>query len=180
MDFPGSRRLAAWGGLILFPLFLLNPVRLAAGAGALEEYREYRCTPEVKYECGVEGCEKADREFQDAESFTYNSRSGEISACLWTNCYAGAATLFRDVSSGAMTAIARLKPSAHPGNEPVILSLTMDDVGMESRGAAAKKDKSEQKDEGEEREESPFTAVWGYGSSRLTFDMGRCVLRRVR
>jgi hypothetical protein len=177
MDFPGSRRLAAWVGLILFPLFLLNPVRLAVGAGVAEEHWEYRCTPDVKYECGAEGCEKAAREFQDAESFTYNSRSGEISACLWTNCYAGLATLFRDASSRTMTAIARLKPSAHPGNEPVILSLTVDDGGMESGGAAAKKDKSEEKDGGEE---SPFTAVWGYGSNRLTFDMGRCVLRPVR
>ena len=174
MDFPGARWFATCVHLILFPLFLLNPVRLAAGAGAAEDHREYRCTPDVKYECGVEGCEKAAREFQDAESFTYNSRSGEISACLWTNCYAGVATLFRDASSGTMTAIARLKPSAHPGNEPITLSLTMDDDGMESRGAPAKKDKSGK------REESLFTAIWGYGSNRLTFDMGRCVLRPVR
>jgi hypothetical protein len=50
----------------------------------------------------------------------------------------------------------------------------MDDDGMESRGAPAKKDKRDN------REESPFTAILGYGSERLTFDMGRCVLRRVR
>jgi hypothetical protein len=174
MDFPGSRRFATSAFGLLFPLFPLNPVRLAAGAGAAEDHREYRCTPDVKYECDVEGCEKAAREFQDAESFTYNSGSGEISACLWTNCYAGVATLFGDASSGTTTAIARLKPSAHPGNEPITLSLTMDGVGMESRAARAKRDKSDK------REESPFTAVWGYGSNRLTFDMGRCVLRRVR
>jgi hypothetical protein len=179
--------LAARASLILFPLFSMVPlhrVAWAAGAaGAAEAHREYRCMPQVKYECGTEGCEKASREFQDVESFTYNSRSGEISACLWTNCYAGIATLFRDASSGTITAIARLKPSAHQGNEPITLSLTMNDGSIEGRSVAAKKDESGEKDEGEKREkreESPFTAVWGYGSSRLTFDMGRCSLRHLR
>jgi hypothetical protein len=176
--------LAARASLILFPLFSMVPLHVAAGAaGAAEAHREYRCMPEVKYECSAEGCEKGGREFQDVESFTYNSRSGEISACLWTNCYAGIATLFRDASSGTMTAIARLKPSAHQGNESITLSLTMNDGSMEGRGVAAKKDESGEKDEGEKREkreESPFTAVWGYGSSRLTFDMGRCSLRHLR
>jgi hypothetical protein len=176
--------LALRASLILFPLFSMVPLHMAAwaarAAGAAEAHREYRCMPEVKYECGVEGCEKGGREFQDVESFTYNSRSGEISACLWTNCYAGIATLFRDASSGTITAIARLKPSAHQGNEPITLSLTVDDSSREGRSVAAKKDESGEKDGGEKREESPFTAVWGYGSSRLTFDMGRCSLRHLR
>jgi hypothetical protein len=117
------------------------------------------------------GCEKTGRELLDAETFTYNTRSGEISACLWTNCYAGAAMLFRDASSGTITAIARLQPAAHPGNEPITVSLTLNDNGMEGRNAATERDKAEG------REESPFTAVWGYGSDRLTFDMGQCALQ---
>jgi hypothetical protein len=169
MDLSGPRRLARRASLILFPLFPL--ILMPPAAAVAEEYREYRCTPEVKYECGMAGCEKTGRESLDAESFTYSIQSGEISACLWTNCYAGAATLFRDVASGTMTAIARLKPAAHPGNEPITVSLTMDDFGMEGRGAVGEKDKREG------REESAFTAVWGYGSDRLTFDMGRCTLR---
>ena len=50
----------------------------------------------------------------------------------------------------------------------------MDDVGMEGRSVVGEKDKREKR---EGWEESPFTAVWGYGSDRLTFDMGRCALR---
>jgi hypothetical protein len=168
MDLSGPR-LAGWASLVLFPLFpliLMLPATVAA-----EAHREYRCTPEVKYECGMAGCEKTGRELLDAESFTYSTQTGEISACLWTNCYAGAATLFRDVASGTMTAIARLKPTAHPGNEPITVSLTINDASMEGRSAVGEKDKREG------REESPFTAVWGYGSDRLTFDMGRCALR---
>jgi hypothetical protein len=157
---------------MLFPLFPL--ILVSSAAVAAEEHREYRCTPEVKYECGMAGCEKTGREFLDAESFTYNAQSGEISACLWTNCYAGAAMLFRDASSGTITAIARLQPAAHPGNEPVTVSLTLNDNGIEGGGGAGEKDKREK---GKEGEESPFTAVWGYGSDRLTFDMGLCALR---
>ena len=69
---------------------------------------------------------------------------------------------------------ARLKPAAHPGNEAITVSLTIDAPGMESRDAVTEKDKGEEREGGEE---SPFTAVWGYGSDRLTFDMGRCALR---
>jgi hypothetical protein len=170
MDRSGLRRLAGWASPVLFPLFPLILVHSIAAAA--EAHREYRCTPEVKYECGMAGCEKTGREFLDVETFTYSTRSGEISACLWTNCYAGAATLFRDASSGTITAIARLQPAAHPGNEPVTVSLTLNDNGMEGRNAATERDK------GEGREESPFTAVWGYGSDRLTFDMGRCAPER--
>jgi hypothetical protein len=172
MDLSGPRRLSRRAFLILFPLF--PSILMPPAAAAAEAYREYRCTPEVKYECGMAGCEKTGRESLDAESFTYSTQSGEISACLWTNCYAGAATLFRDASSGTITAIARLKPIAHPGNEPITVSLTINDAGMEGRSAAGEKDKREK---GEGREESPFTAVWGYGGDRLTFDMGHCAPR---
>jgi hypothetical protein len=161
-----------------FPLFALS--QGAQEVEAAEEHREYRCTPQVKYECSMDGCEKAGREFQDAESFVYSTRSGEISACLWTNCYAGAATLFKDASSGTMTAMARLMPAAHPGNDPVTVSVTIDDISIRGGGAVAKKNGSDKSEDRYERDESPFTAIWGYGSNRLTFDMGRCVLRRLR
>jgi hypothetical protein len=170
--------LAACGLLISFPLFALS-----LGVEAAEEHREYRCTPQVKYECSMDGCEKAGREFQDAESFVYSTRSGEISACLWTNCYAGAATLFTDASSGTITAIARLIPAAHRGNDPITVSLTVNDTSMKGGGAATKKDGSDKsKDgyDGYEGDESPFTAVWGYRSNRLTIDIGGCALRRLR
>ena len=164
-------RLAAGASLILF---LLSPLRLAMGARAAEGHQEYRCTPDVKYECSMERCEKTTHGFQGVESFIYDARTRKISACLWTNCYSGAATLFKDAASGTTTAIARLKPAAHPGNEPLIVSLTLDDAGPAGRGDAAKKDETHKMGE------SHFTAVWGYGSKRLTFDMGRCAVRDVR
>jgi len=170
-------RLAGGASLILFLSLASRP---AVGADVDKDvagaHREYRCTPEVKHECSMERCEKTAHGFQDVESFIYDTRTGKISACLWTNCYAGAATLFKDAVSGTTTAIARLKPAAHPGNEPITVSLTVDDAGMEGRGGA----KEDESGKGDKGSESRFTAVWGYGSNRLTFDMGRCALRHVR
>ena len=86
----------------------------------------------------------------------------KLSACLWTNCYAASATVFEDTSTGTITAIGRLTPSAHPGNEPIIVSLTIDtnDAGPISDTLAKKT--------------GNFTAIWGYGGKGLVVDMGRC------
>jgi hypothetical protein len=50
-----------------------------------------------------------------------------------------------------VTAIGKLSPSAHPGNEPITVSITIDEKGN-------------------------FTSIWGYDSEGLTFDMGKCEL----
>jgi len=131
------------------------------------EYREYRCTPDIKYECTIDQCEKITSDFQQAESFAYNAKTNELSACLWTNCYAARATVFKDAASGTVTAIGRLMPSAHPGNEPIIVSLTIDTTDPGHTGDTTTK------------KSGNFTAVWGYGSKGLTFDMGRCELRKL-
>ncbi len=123
---------------------------------------EYRCTPDVKYECSTDQCEKVTDNFQSAEYFGYNPSTRKLTACLWTNCYAGTATVFKARSAGTLTAIATLTPTAHRGNKPIIVSLT-----METRGKTVKSGGS-------------FTAIWGYGSEWLTFDMGKCVHRRAR
>ena len=74
----------------------------------------------------MDQCVKTTRDFQQAESFANNTKTNELSACLWTNCYVSSATVFEDTSTGTITAIGRLTPSAHPGNEPIIVSLTID------------------------------------------------------
>mgnify|MGYP000933786422 CR=1 FL=1 len=115
--------------------------------------QEYNCIPVIKYECTKDQCEKITEDFQDAESFGYNKKTNKISACLWTNCYASKATVFKDKASGTFTAFGKLTPTAHPGNEPIVVSLTIDTSGN-------------------------FNAVWGYNSQDLTFDLGKCRLSK--
>jgi len=157
-----GRRTPALLSLMLLCMLLPGPAAVFAG-----DYKEYRCTPDVKYECTRNQCEKTADDFQQAESFGFNSKTGELSACLWTNCYAARAAVFRDTASETFTAMARLVPKAHPGNEPIIVSLTVDagDPGL-IRDTMDRKTRS-------------FTAVWGYGSKGLSLDMGRCKLEKL-
>jgi hypothetical protein len=141
--------------LSLLSMLLLSPT-IAAG----QENQEYDCRPDIKYECTVDQCEKIVSDFQHAEWFAYSTATGELSACLWTNCYAAKATAFRDPASGDLTAMGQLIPTAHPGNEPIIVSLTIDTGNNDDTGN--------------------FTAVWGYRNAGLTFDMGKCALRKSR
>ncbi|MEO8991496.1 MAG: hypothetical protein ABI284_08400 [Nitrosospira sp.] len=139
---------------------LLSMLSSSPAIATGQENREYDCRPDIKYECTVDQCEKITSDFQHAEWFAYSTATGELSACLWTNCYAAKATVFRDTASGDLTAMGRLIPTAHPGNEPIIVSLTIatgndDDIGS-------------------------FTAVWGYRNEGLTFDIGKCALRKLR
>lgn len=131
--------------------------------GFAQEYREYHCAPDTQYECISNRCEKISGGFQHAESFAYNIKTGELSACLWTNCYAATAAAVSDAAAGTLTATGKLIPAAHPGNEPVIVSLT---IRSNSHHATTNK------------EAGDFTAVWGYGGKGLTLDMGKCALRR--
>ena len=152
----GRRDDAFCGSSLLSLLSMLSssPV-IAAG----QENREYDCRPDIKYECTVDQCEKTISDFQHAEWFAYSTTTGELSACLWTNCYAAKATVFRDPASGNLTAIGKLIPTAHPGNEPIIVSLT---IGVGNNDT------------------TNFTAVWGYRNEGLTFDMGKCAVRKSR
>ena len=156
-----------WPEDVLAAFALLLALLLTPGAGLGQDnsgYMEYHCTPDIKYECTVDQCKKITSDFQYAELFAYNTKTNELSACLWTNCYAARAIVFKDAISGTFTAIGRLMPSAHPGNEPIVVSLTIDvaDTGVTSDAVAEKT--------------SSFTAVWGYGKG-LVFDMGRCGLQ---
>ncbi len=139
-----------------------------AVAGVAQESREYRCTPDIKYECTRDRCEKITSDFQQAESFAYDVETSQLSACLWTNCYAARATVLKDIASGTITAIGRLMPSAHPGNEPIIVSLTIGTAERRHNGDATAKKTAD------------FTAIWGYGGKGLTFDMGRCSVQELK
>jgi hypothetical protein len=56
-------------------------------------------------------------------------------------------------------------PVAHPGNEPIIVSLTI-------------KASNKAKPVPVEGEAARFTAVWGYGSEGLALEMGQCIMVR--
>lgn len=138
-----------------------------------KEYKEYHCTPDAQYACAGGRCEKVNDGFQHAESFIYNTKTGVLSACLWTNCYAAEAAagdVLEDTASGApgtITAVGKLEPAAHPGNAPVIVSLTIRSGNdSDSSGITDKKAVG-------------FTAVWGYGNKGLTLDMGECALQEL-
>jgi hypothetical protein len=152
----GMRRVLGPG---LYAALLSGP-----GAGAASVILEYRCTPDIRHECTSAGCEtmSSDSGFRQAESFVYNPETGELSACLWTNCYAGSATVFAATNMDTFTVVGRLLP-VRPGNEPVIVTLTIKTpLETEPRG----------------NEEAGFTAAWGYGGEGLALDMGNCVLSR--
>lgn len=145
---------------------------LSPAIGCAQDYKEYRCTPDTQYECARGHCEKMTDGFQHAESFVYNTKTGLLSACLWTNCYAAKAAVFDGAASattGTLTAIGKLMPTAHPGNQPVIVSLTVDTGGAGEPGHRDTTDKNA----------GEFTAVWGYGSYGLTLDMGQCAIKKL-
>jgi hypothetical protein len=140
---------------------------LSPATGFAREYKEYRCTPDTQYECAGSRCEKVNDGFQHAESFIYNTKTGVLSACLWTNCYAAKAAVFEDAALGTpatITAVGKLEPAAHPGNAPIIVSLT-----IHSGDNSDNRSITDEKAVG-------FTAVWGYGSKGLTLDTGECAL----
>jgi hypothetical protein len=112
--------------------------------------QNYDCTPVVQFSCSKDKCDKTTENFQHAEHFYYNKDSRKLSACLWTNCYSGTATVLEYKDSGEFTAIGKLKPDHSPNNyNPMIISITIGKQGN-------------------------FNAIWGYGSQGLTFDMGKC------
>ena len=80
---------------------------LGPSEGSASVILEYRCTPDIKHECTAAGCEtmSSDSGFQQAESFVYSPETGQLSACLWTNCYAGSATVFAGTATDTFTAV---------------------------------------------------------------------------
>ncbi|MEP7371626.1 MAG: hypothetical protein ABI659_05295, partial [Nitrosospira sp.] len=113
------------GAAVPFVFVLLFVWLWSPAIGFAQEHREYYCTPDTQYECASGRCEKISGGFQHAESFAYNMKTSELSACLWTNCYAATAAVLKNAAVGTLTATGKLKPAAHPGNEPVIVSLTI-------------------------------------------------------
>lgn len=163
---------------------------LFSPAGFAQEKRKFDCRADVKYECTADECERITEDFQHAESFAYDAKTTELSACLWTNCYSAKTKVFTAKAAATLTAIGKLTPVVHPKNKPLIVSLTIKtsdtDGGAGDKKASKDKKASEDKktieDEktSEDKKAVTFTAIWGYGGDRLTFDMGKCDIRKER
>jgi hypothetical protein len=155
------------GRWLAYPPLLIS--MLFSPTGFAQEKREFDCKPEVKYECTAEQCERVIEEFEQAQhpqSFSYNAKTNELSACLWTNCYSAKTRLFQAKTGGVLTAIGKLTPVVHPKNIPLIVSLTIKTGHKEN-----------QDDHPGDNKIFAFTAVWGYAGDRLTFDMGSCTAK---
>ncbi len=109
-----------------------------------------RCMAQVQYACDRERCDRTTEGFQHAQTFAYDTASGLLSACLWTNCYSAKSTVLPAHEGTETTFIGKLvaehQPDLYP---PLLVSLTVDKHGN-------------------------FVAVWQYTGQGLTFVQGTC------
>jgi hypothetical protein len=105
----------------------------------------YACTPTAKLSCHDGHCRyEPAGSFEHAGSFSYDSDTTLLGACLWTACYEGRATTL-DAADGIVAATT-LRSEAG-GRMRLTLA-----IGSDLR----------------------FTAVWDVAGSGATLDMGRC------
>lgn len=108
------------------------------------------CQASFQYVCTGTACERAEGDVSHAEQFSYDRKTGLLTACIWTGCYSGKPRVLVAPESGDTTLIGQLisdNPSMRPSKR--LVSLTID----------ARRD---------------FVAVWSYAGSGLTFDQGTC------
>ena len=92
----------------------------------------------------------------------YNPETGELSACLWTNCYAGSATVFAATNMDTFV-------QSLGGCCPFVLETNLSLLPSRSKLPSRLSRRVMQ--------EARF-AAWGYGGEGLALDMGKCVLSR--
>ena len=144
LNHPGTGAIAS---RIVQPI-VAGPLLFAAVSLAHAE--ALNCTPAIQYHCSAERCDRQTEGFQHAESFGFDTTTRQLSACLWTTCFSGSATVYPGGRGGAATAIGFLPDEQGAEKPPLLLSLTID---------ASRR----------------FVAVWQYDGAGLTFDQGTCV-----
>ena len=105
------------------------------------------CRPDVKYECRSQACERITEDFRHAEVFLLDTGNKTLTACLWTACFEGQATIFPQESG--LTAIGNLLRDVGDA-ETRLVSISVDD-------------------------DRRFTAIWNHGGGSTKLDMGICV-----
>jgi hypothetical protein len=143
-------------GLLATPAAPPHPVAAPVAPPAT---RAVSCRPTSAQRCGAEGCEAAS-EGLHAELFGLDAAAGTLNACLYTDCYAGAARIVRDPERPwQVTGFGRVRSSRPagsvppPGSAPFPLTVTVD------------------------LRTGEFTAIWSLSPSGLQADFGRCELR---
>ena len=127
------------------PATLTAALALATLTAAPAAAASWSCSAESKVICSNGQCEAEPPEaFSHAESFSFDSVGPTLRACLWTDCYEGAAHLIQD----ADPVIASGRMLGRSGN-PVDLTLAIDADGR-------------------------FTAIWQLSGSGATISGGRC------
>jgi hypothetical protein len=135
------------------------PVAAAATPPALATHAAL-CRPSSARRCSASGCEPAD-EGLHAEQFELDVEAGTIGACLYTDCYSGAARVVRDPAAPwlvtAFGEVRSARPAGSvppPGGDPFALTVSVD------------------------LRDGRFTAIWSLTPGGLQVDFGRCELRR--
>jgi hypothetical protein len=121
--------------------------------------RAVNCRPASAQRCGPTGCEAAN-EGLHAEYFDLDAAVGTVSACLYTDCYAGPARIVRDPERPwLVTGFGEVRSSRPadgvppPGSAPMPLTVTVD------------------------LKTGRFTALWAMGPDGFQADFGTCELR---
>lgn len=121
--------------------------------------RAVNCRPTSAQRCSAEGCEAAD-EGLHAELFDLDAAVGTVGACLYTDCFAGAARIVRDPEHPwRVTGFGSVRSSRPeggvppPGSDPFPLTVTVD------------------------LRTGRFTAIWSLTPEGHQVDFGSCELR---
>lgn len=130
-----------------------SPARPALATGATA------CRPTSARRCDAAGCQDAS-EGLHAEVFMLDVAGRTLGACLYTDCYSGAARLVRDRQSpwlvtafGEVRSERRAGGPLPQGSAPFPLTVTVD------------------------LRDGAFSAIWSLSPAGLQVDFGRCELR---
>ncbi len=117
------------------------PAAASGPAGAV-----LACSVERKHECGRDGCVRPEEGFVAAERYRINTASRHVTACLWSTCFAGKASIW-STGDGETQGSGRLR--AENGNGFLTLTFTLLDDGQ-------------------------FSTVYSTGETAVAVSFGRC------
>jgi hypothetical protein len=131
----------------------------APARAAPEKTRAVNCRPTSAQRCSAEGCEAAN-EGLHAELFDLDAAIGTVSACLYTDCFAGKARILRDPEQPwQVTGFGQVRSARPPGSVPPPGSAPFPlTVAVDLRTGR-------------------FTAIWSLSPDGLQVDHGKCELR---
>ena len=86
----------------------------------------YDCVPVSRTHCETGVCEKADSASLQAERFRLDTKTAQLSACLWSNCYRGPGNLRRDAGRHSIIATGRLRAENPAVREGMRMSFFVD------------------------------------------------------